>query len=165
MDLTFIKQIASHIGMFIPFIKRHIYSKEKFLNDIKITSGQSYAIEYYRSSNPPILRIWLQLINLSPYLDVEIDTITIRQLSIKADSNPCIFQEKDKKLGEKFVRKSVGSVLITFELSSKQVEMMNSIKQLTNVEANLWAKIFIESSLYKKEKVDIHLESIPCKIS
>jgi len=151
--------------MFIPFIKRRIYSKENFLKDIKITTGQSYAIDCYRSSNPPILRIWLQLINLSPYLDVEIDTVTIRQLSIKADSHPCIFQEKDKKLGEKFGRKSVGSVLVTFELSSKQIEMINSIKQLINVEANLWATIFIESSLYKKEKLDVHLESIPCRIS
>ncbi len=164
MDLTFIKQIASYIGMFVPFIKRRIYSREKFLNDIKVTSGKPYTIECQLSCEQPDVRIWLQVINLSQYLDIEIDTITIKQLVIRADSHHWILQNKDKKLGEKISRKTVKSLFITFELLPKQVEILNSIKQFYNVEAELGAIIFVESSLYK-EKLDIPLGSVPCKLS
>lgn len=164
LDLTFIKQITSYIGMFVPFINKRIYSKEKFLKDIQVTSGKPYTIECLLNCEQPDIRICLQVINLSQYLDIEIDTITIKQLKIRTDKHYWLLRDKDKKLGKKITRKSVEPLYITFELLPKQVEIITSIKQFYNVEADLYAAVFVESSLYK-EKLDICLESIPCKLS
>jgi hypothetical protein len=150
--------------MFVPFINKRIYSKDKFLNDIQVTSGKQYTIEFLLSCEQPEVRIWLQVINLSQYLDIEIDTITITRLTIRADSSHWILQNKDKKLGEKIIRKSVKPLFINFELSSKQVEIITNIKQFYNIEADLQATAFVESSLYK-EKLNIYLESLPCKFN
>jgi len=164
MDLTFIKQLPSYFGMIFPIINKRIYPKEKFLNDIQITSGKPYTVECLLNSEQPDVRIWLQVINLSQYLDIEIDTITIKHLAIRSDGVHWVLQNKDKKLGEKIIRKSVGSLYITFDLLPGQVEIISKIKQFYNVEAELHAIAFVESTLYK-EKVNINLESIPCKLS
>jgi hypothetical protein len=150
--------------MFVPYINKRIYSKEKFLKDIQVTSGKPYTIECLLSSDQPDVRIWLQVINLSQYLDVEIDTISINHLAIRTDNYHWILKNKDKKLGKKISRKTVESLFISFELLPNQVEILNSIKQFYNVEAELSAILFVESSLYK-EKLNISLESIPCKLS
>jgi hypothetical protein len=150
--------------MIVPFINKRIYPKNKFVKDIQVISGKPYTIECLLSIDQPDVRIWLQVINFSQYLDIEIDTITINHLAIRADNYTWILKNKDKKLGKKISRKTVDSLFITFELLPKQVEILNSIKQFYNVEADLSAVVFVESSLYK-EKLDINLESIPCKLS
>ena len=165
MNLSFTKQLASYCGMIIPYVKKWIYPQKKFLNDIQITTGGSYTIDCFLNDTQPHIQVFLQVFNLSQYLDVEIDSIILEQLIIKSDICPCIAQHKDKKIGEKINRKSFINLCFAIELSLEQVKVLSNIKKPYNIEASLFATIFIESSpsLYK-DKIKIHLESVPCRL-
>lgn len=150
--------------MFIPWVNKVIYPKENFVKDIRFSAGNPYSVEFTLCTTIPQVRIWLNVINLSQFLDINLTDINIRHLSINAGGNHCLMTNKDKIVKDEINKKSIGNIYAEFDLSEKHIQVIGRINEPYNLTADLSIDISLESKLYK-HTFNETMQNISCRLN
>lgn len=151
------------IGRFLPWLRRKIYPKDKFVKDIEFDVKSSNPISFYLNSEIPYVALYLKIINKSQYLEMIIENM-IFDVWIKSDIGfqPAIRQGKmvsHQRIGKKETKELFWET----ELNEYQTKFLKTIKDSKELSATVYIKYEIYSDIYEISD-DVHLDNKPCKI-
>lgn len=164
--LSMIKELVFEILFNMPkFVKRWIYSKKEFMNDVVIDTTSSNPISFSLNTEVPVARIWLKINNKSQYLDAMFDRAVLLDVYISGRGGQrCILHHKPIILRKRIPKKKDAEIFSEFELNQNQTESLKKVDISRNLTANLRIQYYIDSDLYSFFKI-ISLDGRPCELN
>ena len=159
-----IKWIFFHtIGRILPWLRKKIYPKGEFENDIEIDVRGSNPLNFSLNSDIPRVTLYLEISNKSQYIEMIIEKMFF-SISINSDkgSQPVIYQGK-MIVYQRIGKKETKELYWTTELNHYQTEFLRSIKDSKDLTATFDIDYVINSKIYELTG-KINLESRHCKI-
>jgi hypothetical protein len=148
----------------VPFVKKLIYKKELFANDIKIIPRVSEPVIFNLSCEIPTADIYLTSDNKSQYLEATLEGIVF-SLWLHDERGLHLLAGQEYILPKKNMPKKCGVDLYRqISLTESQVNLLRSAKPSREISVNINLQLSVSSKLYCFEK-SIVLENVHCRIS
>ena len=145
------------------WIKRKIYSRDIFEEDIKISPRVTEPIIINISSEIPCIDMYLEIENRSQYCKIIANYIQF-ELWVRDDNGIHLLVGQNYiLLSEKIEPKKCSSIFRRLDLTNSQIELLNKAKKSKDVTIQLKMKAYIQSPMYDIIK-NTSIENLHCKI-